>query len=417
MTKNLLIFILTWFTLLPLAAQRNTISNPNIRTLVVMAGSRWYDMPIIYLNGDEVISIGFDELSHVRHRYIYKVEHCDFDWTPSEELFESDFIDGFADGNLIDNTQESLNTNVLYTHYAFNLPNSQCKLKMSGNYKVTVYDGNQNNQVACVAYFMVAEKSMGISLSATTNTDADINGRHQQLSMEVDYANVRVTDHDRQVKTVVLQNGRWDNAIINPKPQYVMAQGMRWEHNRDLIFNGGNEYRKFELLDMDHTTMGLEKIDWDGTQYQVYPWTAEPRPNYVFDEDANGAFLIRNSDNVEIDNTCDYGNVHFRLKTKRQSGDIYLNGQWTNDLFLPEYKMDWNDKEGIYECVIPLKQGYYNYQFLRLDDDGTTHLIDSEGNFYQTENDYEALVYYRGNGERTDRLVGYNKLIINAKSD
>jgi hypothetical protein len=45
-----------------------------------------------------------------------------------------------------------------------------------------------------------------------------------------------------------------------------------------------------------------------------------------------------------------------------------------------------------------------------LDSNGKANDLQSEGSFFQTENSYQSLVYYRGNGERTDRLVGYANL-------
>jgi hypothetical protein len=185
-----------------------------------------------------------------------------------------------------------------------------------------------------------------------------------------------------------------------------MSDGLKWEHNKALIFNGGNEYHKFELLDVYHPTMGVERVNWDGKEYHAYLWTDEPRPSYIYDEDADGAYFIRNSDNTEIDYTAQYMTVHFRLKAPKQDGDVYLNGNWTYDLFIPEYKMEWNSQDECYECSVQLKQGYYNYQYLVLGPDGVTIPVTTEGNFFQTENKYQALVYYKGVGERTDRLVG-----------
>ena len=44
------------------------------------------------------------------------------------------------------------------------------------------------------------------------------------------------------------------------------------------------------------------------------------------------------------------------------------------------------------------------------DMDGTTHRIPEEGSFYQTENQYQAFVYYRETGGRTWRLVGFQDI-------
>ena len=400
-------------------AQRNEILAPNIASLQVIAGDDWTaPLPVIELRGDKAINISFDELSHTYHRYSYKIEHCEADWTPSEELLESDFVDGFATGNTIDDNGQSVGTNQLYTHYHLTIPNEKCRPKMSGNYRVTVYDEDADNQPILTACFMVVEPRMNVGLQISGNTDIDVNKSHQQVSMSLNYGDITVTAPQEQIKTVVMQNGRWDNAIINPKAQYVKSNGLEWSHCRDLIFPAGNEYRKFETLDVTHTTMGLERVGWDGKQYQAWVWTDDPRPNYTYDEDANGAFLIRNSDDINNDTESDYVIVHFRLKTSssafeaRRGGqeEIYLNGHWTNDRFEQQYRMAWNETEGQYECAVPLKQGYYSYQYLTKQPDGTFRPLPSEGSFFQTENRYQALVYYRSQGGRTDRLVGYGLL-------
>ncbi|MBR5441002.1 MAG: DUF5103 domain-containing protein [Prevotella sp.] len=393
-------------------AQRHEILNERIASLQVTAGDDWLSPPVIQLNGGMPICIDFDDLTHEYHRYVYKIEHCEADWTLSESLFASDYIEGFADGLPLDDLEESLNTNVLYTHYRLQIPNERCRIKMSGNYRVTIYDENENDRPMLTACFMVVEPLAGISLSVTTNTDIDINGRNQQVEMQLSYGSLNVTDPERQLCTVVTQNNRWDNAVVNSRPQFVMADGLRWSHNRDLIFPAGNEYRKFETLDVSHPTMGIEAIDWDGDNYHAYIWPDEPRRSYLYDEDANGAFLIRNSDNYDIDRTCDYLLVHFRLRSPRLDAPVYVNGAWTNDRFLPRYAMEYDDANNQYELVVPLKQGYYSYQYLAMQPDGTLVPVPSEGCFYQTENSYQAYVYFRGIGARTDRLVGFQQVVF-----
>ena len=405
-----LVFLLILGAALPTVAQRHEILSDNIASLQVVVNHNWTALPIITLDSDDVLRVDFDELSHNYQRYCYKIEHCEADWSVSDELLESDFVEGFAAGNTIDDLEESINTNQLYTHYSLSIPNGKCRLKMSGNYKLTVYDEYQDEKPVLVVCFMVVEPKMAVGLDVTTDTDFGVNRHYQQVGMRLDYGGVRVTDPATQIKTVVMQNGRWDNAVVNAKPQIVSAEGLAWSHCRDFIFQAGNEYRKFEMLDVTHTTMGLEAVEWDGERYHAFLWTDEPRPNYVYDEDADGAFLIRNSDNVEIDNTCEYLMVHFRLKSPRLSGDVYLNGAWTQDSFLPKYQMQWNDESQQYEAVVWLKQGYYNYQYLTQQADGSVQPVPSEGSFYQTENAYQALVYFRSPGDRTDQLLGYGRV-------
>ena len=407
MKKAIFFLSLVFICNLNICAQRNEILDKNIASLQVVANNDWLSLPIITLNSNDFVNISFDDLTHEYHRYCYKIEHCEADWQTSSALFESDYIDGFASGNTIDDVQESTNTVQLYTHYNISFPNNKCRPKISGNYRVTIYDENDEKHVVCRAYFMIVDPSMAVHLNVTTNTDIDINGKYQQIEMAVDYGNNIVSNPQTQIKTVVMQNSRWDNAVINAHPQYIKANGLQWIHCKDYIFDGGNEYRKFETLDVTHTTMGLESINWDGHNYHAWIWTDEPRPSYIYDKDANGAFLIRNSDNINNDVNSDYIITHFRLKSPQIPYPIYINGFFTNDRFLPQYEMKWNEKNQQYEGELLLKQGYYSYQYLMMKPEGKLKPVPSEGNFYQTENTYQALIYFKANGDRTDRLVGY----------
>ena len=389
-------------------AQYNEIKSENIASLQVVAGNNWLSMPIATLNG-EAINISFDDLTHEYHRYAYRLQHCEADWSVSEGIFESDYCEGFADGSTIDDIEESLNTNTLYTHYRLSIPNENCRIKMSGNYRLTVYDENEGDTIF-TACFMVVEPLVKTSMAVTTNTDIDTNKAHQQVAAEINYSALGITNPNTELYTVVMQNGRWSTARINAAPQYQTGSGLRWEHNRDYIFNGGNEFHKFEILDVTHPTLGIENVSWDGKNYHAQIWTDRPRPSYVYDEDTNGSFYIRNSDNIENDRISEYVTVHFRLQAPQQNGRVFVNGVWTNDRFILRYEMTYNEQTKLYEAYIPLKQGYYSYQYLTMCDDGTLHPVSTEGNFYQTENSYQMLIYYKGIGQRTYRLVGYNKI-------
>jgi len=410
--KTLRILIIFLLITLPLtsAAQQNEIFNSRIASLQVVAGDDWLSPPVIPLHGNTAINISFDDLTHEYHRYIYRIEHCDADWTTSSSLFSSEYVEGFSDGIALEDLEESLNTNVLYTHYRLQIPNSNCRLKMSGNYRVIIYDENNGEEPILSACFMVVEPLMGVMMSVTANTDLGINSQWQQVGLEVKYGPLSVTRPDQQLHIVIMQNGRWDDARMGATPQYTMPTGLKWSHNRQFIFSAGNEYRKFEMLDTDHPTLGIDKMRWDGTAYHAYLWPDEPRTNYIYDEDANGAFYIRNSDNYENNRLSDYVLVHFTLKSPRLDGEVYLNGVWTNDRFLPEYKLEYDELAGEYTTVQNLKLGYYNYQYLLVKADGSIVPVPSEGSFYQTENKYQAFIYYRDISGRSDRLVGYQQV-------
>ena len=405
--KYIFTLLLLCFTT-TITAQRNEVISPDIATLQVRNVNQPLSMlPIIQLNSNEQIQISFDRFGHEYHRYTYKITHCEADWSPSTQLFSTDYLDGFRDNLLINQVQESVNTNVIYTHYAFSLPNDKCRITMSGNYKVEVYDEEDNKLLT--AYFMVVEPLMKVELTYTSNTDIDVNQSHQQVGMMLKFGNLTVTNPATQVKTVILQNARWDDARVNILPQLISRDGLQWQHCRQFIFDAGNNYRKFECLSVDHPTMGIERINWDGHNYQAYLWPDLPRRNYVFDESGQGIFIIRNSDNNGNDYLSDYVYVNFTLQTDTSDDAIYISGGLTNHHLSPQYKMKYNETQHLYTLSLLLKQGYYSYEYVKIKPDGTTQILPSEGNFYQTKNHYQALVYFKGVNDRTDRLVAVSQ--------
>lgn len=395
-----------------ITAQRHEILDRQLHTLQVVVNDDPLLPPIMNLGGGNHLEIGFDEFSHEYHRYIYKVEHCNADWSPSTEIFESDYMNGF-NGEPIEDYEKSFNTTVLYTHYSLRIPNENISLKLSGNYKLTVYNDEGDEPVPVLtACFSLVEPGVGIGATVSTNTDIDFNKSHQQVDFSVNYGLVKVIDPHRELKTVVMQNRRWDNCVVNPKPNIQAANKIEFTHNRQLIFPAGNEYHKFEILDVHIPTLNVDKMEWFDPYYHATLYPNQTSRNYLYDEDQNGAFIIRNSDDEDVATTCDYVFTHFTLKSPQlPGGEVYLNGEWTYNRFIPEYRMTYNRETQAYEATALLKQGYYNYNYLFVPDGETQgNSGRTDGNFYETENEYIILVYHRPNGGRYDKLVGYRRM-------
>lgn len=409
-----------------LYGQRHIVFSDQIASLQVVAGTRWQEMPIIRLNGNEPINISFDDLSHSYRRFSYTITHLEADFTPSEDVFTSDYLAGFENGLTIDDYQQSINTLQNYTHYTLQVPNDRCRLTMSGNYRLDIVDDDDDSRPVASVFFMVNEATVNVGLTTTANTDIDVRHSHQQVELSMDYTPLRAMDARRQVKGYVLQNGRWDNAVTLPEVSRMSQNKMEWVHCRDLIFEAGNEYHKFEILDIHRNSLNVENNVWDGEQWHTVLWPDYKRPSYVYDETANGAFYIRNSDNRENDITSEYVMVHFILQSPKLPYRMFVNGAWTNDRFLPQYEMSYDAEKKAYEAVIPLKYGYYSYQYLMLDEDAIIEgdpndnenaghnikpplIPPTEGSFFETRNIYNALLYFRGNNDRADRLVGVGK--------
>tara|TARA_B100001059_G_scaffold206818_1_gene217896 strand:+ start:139 stop:579 length:441 start_codon:yes stop_codon:yes gene_type:complete len=87
-------------------------------------------------NLKDKIFFSFDDLNIKKSSYYYKINHFDFEWKHSKAL-KSEYIDGYDD-NLIETFDNSYNTLIDYTNYQISIPNEDLKLKISGNYSISI---------------------------------------------------------------------------------------------------------------------------------------------------------------------------------------------------------------------------------------------------------------------------------------
>jgi len=396
-------------------AQQNTIYNENIHSLQLLVDDDPLQPPILKLNGSQFLTIGFDEMSHEYHRYLYHIVHCEADWSESDQLFESDYLEGLND-QPIENYENSFNTTQLYTHYALTLPNEEVRLILSGNYKVLIYDEEEEEKPVIEVQFCLLDPKMSIGAKVSSNTDIDFNSQHQQLSYNISYGGINVVDPQREIHTVVMQNRRQDNKVVDLPPNIQKSNGIEFTFQRALIFPAGNEFHKIELLDVHRPGLNIDNIRWYEPYYHATIFPDEPIRNYVYDEDQNGNWIMRNEwQDGDDEITSEYIFFHFILESEqRMPGDVYVCGNWTNGPWDPNCKMTYNEIAHQYEASIYLKQGYYNYQYRQKTSDEAPGITrNTDGDFYETENEYTILVYHRPQGGRYDQLVGYSIIRTN----
>lgn len=397
-------YILMAVFMAPLTASAQTLTE-SVRTLQVIKNDDWMALPVLQLDSDDYLTISFDEMSHRYHRYTYHITHCDANWKPSD-LYESDWLDGFND-RPIEDYQNSLNTTFEYTHYTFEIPNSNVTLKYSGNYTVDIIDDASGKCVATTR-FSVIEPLTSISAEVTGNTDIDTNEGNQQVSFSVNYSGLRVREPEKELIATVTQNRRNDFTVSGLKPTHQTGTSLQFTHNRNLIFAGGNEFRHFEIINMYDNVMGVDHIDYHDPYFHATLFQDSRTRVYQYNQDHNGRFLIRHSHTDASETQADYLFVHFSLKTPEvKDGDIYLNGDFSYQNYSDNFKLEYNYSERAYECTLLLKEGAYDYRYLFKPGSGSTaQTAPYEGDSFETENEYLILVYYRERGARYDRLVG-----------
>lgn len=412
MHKLKAILILLFCSATCLMAQRTEVLSPHIQTVQLIVNDDYRLPTIIKLGSDDYIDISFDQLSHDYHRYQYILSHCDANWERSN-LSDFDFLDGF-NNNYIEDAETSMNTMVPYTHYRFTLPNEYVRLTISGNYMIEIFDEDDMSKPVLKTYFRVAENQVSISASVSSDTDIDRNKSHQQVSFDINYKGYTIRNPQQEVKVHVLQNNRIDNMVSNVLPSYVSPNELRYTNNRSLIFPAGNEYRRFEIVSTKYAGMGVESLGYYAPYYHATLYPDHLRTlNYLYDSDQNGKYLVRYNDAVDSNTEADYFFVHFALDSDHllTGGNVYLQGEFTYDLFNEQTQMKYNSESYMYESVQLLKQGSYNYQYLYVPQGSTKgETGPTEGNYYQTENEYLILVYHKPFGERYDRLIGVKQI-------
>ena len=277
-----------------------------------------------------------------------------------------------------------------------------------------IFDEDDMSKPVLKTYFRVVENNVSISASVSSDTDIDRNKAHQQVSFDINYKGYIIRNPQQELKVHVLQNERIDNMVVNVLPNYVSPTELRYTNNRALIFPAGNEYRRFEIVSSKYAGMNVESLGYFAPYYHATLYPDHLRTlNYIYDEDQNGKYLVRYNDAIDSNTEADYFLVHFALDSNQQlsGGNIYLQGEFTYDIFDQQTQMKFNNETYVYESVQLLKQGSYNYQYLYVPRGSTKgETGPTEGNFYQTENDYLILIYHRPFGERYDRLIGVKQV-------
>lgn len=366
-------------------------------------------IPVISLDnpGDRIV-ISFDELSDDRRYMRYELIHCDARWKP-EGLVDSEFLDGFNVAD-VDDYSYSQATLVHYVHYRITVPNDQMRITAAGNYIVRVYPEDDPDETLLETRFSVCDFSMRVGAAVTSRTDIDTNESHQQVDVTVDMRDINVRDPFTDLTVVVTQNGRPDNEVILTQPLRVAGDKVYFEHQRPLIFQAGNEYRRFETVSTTYPGMNIDEIVYAAPIYNMVLATDHPRAgtSYLYDQTQNGRFFIREYNAVDPDTEADYTLNHFRLEMPELQGyDIFIDGDLTGRRMDPSSRMVYNRATGAYEASLLLKQGSYNYQYLAVPAGSTRGFTAPvEGDFYPTVNEYTVKVYYRPPGTRYDRLVG-----------
>ena len=359
-----------------------------------------------FINLGETIEFSFDDLDADEKYYYYQITHYDYEWNPSNAK-KSDYLEGFDD-NRIKVVKNSFNTLVPYTNYKLRIPNNDLKIKASGNYSISIH--LSNGEKIFEKYFSVIEQQYQIQMSISRSNLIDNIDSVQKLKIILNCNDCsEIYNNSSELKIIVTKNQNLNDSKILNKPKFVMSNSLIYD---DIIFSGGNEFLNFDNSKIKQTNYrilrsSLEKI------YNTYLVTDIDRTNdvYKYGPDINGNFKINFSTNRdEIEN--DYAKVHFKFKPDKivDKRDIYVIGSFNNFQINSYNKLNFNSKKMIYEGSFLFKQGFYDYIYGYIDTKNQNKLETYGGNFWQTENEYQVLLFHKKINDKFFKIIGQNSL-------
>lgn len=386
------------------------IFDRRFKTLKTEVEDNFMSPPVIRMGTNDRITIKFDEIGEDNSYLEYRLIHCNADWRPSR-LIESEYISGFNSQRIEDYAFSSA-TIVHYVNYLITIPNEDMRILHSGNYLLQVYDPDNPDEILLQTRFQVTENSLWTDGGMTTRTDRGHNTEWQQIFFTIDTEGFNRIDAFQDLTVTVDQNHRDATRRIIKSPLRISGNKIVYDHQADLIFPASNEYRRFESISNTVSGIHVDSMRYMGSNYHVWltPDYIRSDKEYSFDRTQHGRFIIREYNATDPDIGADYVTVHFALDCGgRINGEIYLDGEFTHNLFTDYNRMKYDAQTGKYILEVPLKQGAYNYQYVVKSDSANTDISPAiiEGNKYETENEYGVAVYYHPPGSRGDRLVSY----------
>jgi hypothetical protein len=388
---------------------RETVIVPTARTIQLYREGWPQSYPVMRLEGDVPLVLEFDDLSSGESTLMYRIIHCNADWTASD-LVEQDYLEGYLE-NEVPGGDPSFNTYTTYVHHRLQIPNDDLRLTLSGNYLLVVYQDYDPEDVVFTRRFMVTEAQVHIEGKAGIPVLQKYQGCCHEVDFTVHHQGIPINDPYIEARAVILQNGLWDMAVGPLAPYMVNPGELVYDFHEENIFPGGSEFRFFDTKNTRIPTYYVQRIDFIDPYFHFELKPDRPRPAHLYTsgEDINGRFHVEAEGGRDPGVDADYVFVHFTLEMPFPlDGSVYVAGALSNWQFNDLNRMEYREDEGAYRLSLLLKQGVYNYRYLFLPAfTGQFDVAEIEGSFSETGNEYLVLFYHRAMGERYDRLLGH----------
>ncbi len=399
-------------------SQSEKVLKETIKSIKLFRKGDQTSVAVVRLGGMEELELHFDDLGGRPMNYFYTYELRNADWS-AVNLSQMDYIKGFTQ-NRINQYRLASGTFTKYVHYQTNLPTSNCMPSRSGNYLLKVFENGDTSKLLFVKRMMVVEDRINIALDVRQPFASQHYTTHQKIIANVALGKLDVFNPAQQVKLVVIQNNRWDNAQMADVPTFIRDRAFEYNFEDKFIFEGGKEWRWADLRSFRFQSDRVGSVDYQPKSYEVYmrPDSLRPLQSYIYFRDINGMYVVESIENINPWWQTDYAKVHFTYMPignydQFQDDDLYITGEMTGYTADAAAKMEWNPNLKVYETTLMLKNAYYNYYYATQPKRAAKTpltILHTEGSVWQAENQYIAFFYYRDFGGRADQLIGWSQV-------
>ncbi|MCH8332030.1 MAG: DUF5103 domain-containing protein, partial [Bacteroidetes bacterium] len=262
--------------------------------------------------------------------------------------------------------------------------------------------------------FMLADNKLGIDVNVKQPAMANLRMTHHEIDFNITTNTVNITDPFEDLKVFVLQNHRWDNALQGLKPIFIKDNQLVYDLDRVNSLPAGKEFRRFDIRSFRIRTEFVSVIETRGLDTHITLSKDNPRSyrKYFYERDFNGKYVVEVIEGNDPATEADYAYVHFTLpmETPITTGNLYVFGALSNWNADETNQLVYNYEQSIYAVTLFLKQGFYNYAYVYVEDGKEAYDLSLiEGNHYEAENDYIIYVYHRQFNKDYDELIGVRK--------
>ena len=392
----------------------------NVRTVQLIASGAPYGLPAIPLKGGS-FRLSFDDMDNDLKNYSYSIEQYDRDWRLPTKLDKMEYTEGYQEDRIL-NYKNASATNIAFVNYNLSFPNENIRVTKSGNYILKVYIDDANKTIVMTKRFIVYE-TIVVPIIQPAIPNAILYNTHHEFDISIEPKNFRLSNPMNEIQLSVFQNRRWDNMKNNIKPLYVQGEKLVFDYQDSIVFLAGKEWRYVDLRSTRFRSERVSRIDKDDETwyYTLRTDLDRSREPYLIYPDLNGGYFVENSDfnnGGDSGSNADYVDVVFSLfqKEAHENEDIYIFGELTNWKIDERFKLDFDVQKKAYDVTVQIKQGFYNYIYVTVPKGKKTYDGSAlEGDWFETQNEYTVLVYYRPFGARFDRVIGISKYISNKK--